>query len=98
MEQSTTPVRSAESFPGASGTLTVVTGGVAYVVSGPLTLAAQVPVTTTTVPPPGTTPPPSTEEPSGPTDLSGLVTLIGLAVFVGAVVTILIKGKKPAVK
>lgn len=82
-----------------STVLTVVSGGIVYQVIGPVEIAAQIPVTTTitTVATPDTAPP-APEEPSGPRDNSGLVTLLGLAVFVGAVVTILIKGKKPAVK
>ena len=82
-----------------STVLTVVSGGIVYQMIGPVAIAAQIPVTTTTttVATTGSTPPPA-PEPSGPRDNSGLVTLLGLAVFVGAVVTILIKGKKPAVK
>jgi hypothetical protein len=98
MEQSsTTPVTSADPSR-AAGTLTVISGGAAYAFAGPVAIAAQIPVTTTTQPPPGTTAPAGPEEPSGPTDNSGLVTIIGVAAFVGAVMTILIKGKKPAVK
>jgi hypothetical protein len=54
--------------------------------------------TTTTVPSPDTTTPAAPAEPAGPSDNSGLVTLLGVALFVGAVVTILIKGKKQAVR
>ena len=83
-----------------STALTVVSGGIVYQVIGPVEIAAQIPVTTTTttVATTDSPPPPAPAAPSGPTDNSGLVTLLGLAVFVGAVVTILIKGKKPAVK
>jgi len=95
MEQSKPAPRSAP--PSPATVLTVISGGIVYQVIGPVEIAAQIPVTTTTVATPDTTPPPA-PEPSGPRDNSGLVTLLGLAVFVGAVVTILIKGKKPAVK
>ena len=96
MEQIKPAPRSAP--PSLATTLTVVSGGIVYQVIGPVEIAAQIPVTTTTVATPNTTAPPAPEKPSTPSDNSGLVTLLGLAVFVGAVVTILIKGKKPAVK
>lgn len=94
MEQTRTAPRS--EHPAA---LTVVAGGVVYAVIGPADIAAQIPVTTTTVGTPDTTTPPATpEEPSGPRDNSGVVTILGVVIFVAAVVTILVKGKKPAVK
>jgi hypothetical protein len=100
MEQTRTAPRSAPppALATVGGALTVVSGGVVYHVVGPVEIAAQIPVTTTTVPSPDTTAPAAPEEPAGPSDNSGLVTLLGVAIFVGAVVTILIKGKKQAVR
>ena len=94
MEQTRTAPRSEH-----PAVLTVVAGGVVYSVIGPADIAAQVPVTTTTVATPETTTPSAPpEEPPGPRDNSGLVTILGVAIFVAAVVTILVKGKRPAVK
>ncbi len=96
----------AASDPGLASALavgaavTVVWGDIAYQVVGPDEVVAQIPVTTTTattVPTtdaPGTTAAPDTS----PSDNSGFVVLIGLAMFVGAVITIIMRGRKSAVR
>ena len=93
----------AESAPGLASAfavgaaVTVVWGDVAYQVVGPDEVVAQIPVTTSTVPGTVVTTPATTEAPSGPPgDNSGLVVLIGIAAFAAAVITIIVRGRRPA--
>ncbi len=79
--------------------ITVVSGDTAYQVVGPTEIVAQIPVTTTTLPPTTVPSPAVTEAPaSGDGDNSGVVVLLGLALFAGAIVTIVLKGRRSAVK
>ncbi|HEX5631406.1 MAG TPA: VIT domain-containing protein [Acidimicrobiia bacterium] len=79
--------------------VTVVWGDIAFQVVGPDEIVAQIPVTTTTTTVPTTDPPGTTVAPdTTPSDNSGIVVLLGLAAFVGAVITIIMKGRKSAVR